>query len=104
MKVNLYAVIDTATGIYDGPIPSQADGAAVRNFSDMALNKDHPIGKHPEHYALIKVGTWNDGTGEIEDLQNMTLVTGLEAVANSQKVKEGSLVEFDSKVSAGGTA
>lgn len=102
MKKDLYAVIDTASGVYDGPMPGVSDGHMVRSFSDMAVNAENPIGKHPEDYALIKVGTWNDGTGELEDVQNKTLITGLEAVANSRQVKQGELVEFDTKV--GGTA
>ena len=56
MKKNLYAVIDTASGVYDGPIPGLADGHMIRWFSDMAVNADHPIGQHPEDYSLIKVG------------------------------------------------
>ena len=83
-KKNLYAVIDTATGIYDGPIPGHSDAQMSRAFCDMAVNAEHPVGQHPEHYALIKVGVWNDGTGELESLQNMTIVTGLEAVAESR--------------------
>ena len=98
MKLSLYAVIDTASGIYDGPVPGKSDGQMIRSFSDMAVNKDHAIGAHPGDYALVKVGTWNDGTGELEDLQNTTMITGLEAVANSRQVKEGSLVEFDQKI------
>ena len=85
MKLNLYAVIDTASGVYDGPMPGKADGHMIRAFSDMACSDEHQIGKHPEDYALIKVGIWNDGTGELEDLQNITLITGLEAVANSRQ-------------------
>lgn len=101
-KKNLYAVIDTASGIYDGPMPGVSDGHMIRAFSDMAVSADHPIGKHPEHYALIKVGCWNDGTGEVEDYQNTTLMTGLEAVAQSQKVVK----PVDDKLieSYGGTA
>ena len=87
-KKNLYAVIDTATGIYDGPIPGHSDAQMARSFSDMAINADHPIGQHPEHYALVKVGVWNDGTGELEDYQNFTVITGLEAVAHSQSKDE----------------
>ena len=103
-KKNLYAVIDTASGIYDGPMPINSDGVAIRGFSDMAVNAEHAIGKHPEHYALIKVGIWNDGTGEVEDLQNTTMITGLEAVANSQSAAE---VEKNMELvntSAGGSA
>lgn len=102
MKKNLYAVIDTASGIYDGPMPLQSDAVAIRGFSDMALNADSAIGKHPKDFALIKVGIWNDGTGEVEDLQNLTLKTGLEAIAESQSAD---VVDMNmEKISAGGTA
>ena len=101
-KKNLYAVIDTATGIYDGPIPGHSDAQMSRSFCDMAVNAEHPIGQHPEHYALIKVGVWNDGTGELESLQNMTIITGLEAVAHSQS--EEHVQENMANLSVGGTA
>ena len=32
MKVKLYAVLDNASGVYDGPFPQQGDGVALRNF------------------------------------------------------------------------
>ena len=101
-KKNLYAVIDTATGIYDGPIPGHSDAQMLRSFSDMAVNADHPIGQHPEHYALVKVGIWNDGNGEVEDLQTMTIITGLEAVAHSRS--EENVKDNVQSLSAGGTA
>lgn len=105
MKKNLYAVLDTASGIYDGPIPMQSDAFAVRAFSDQAVG-DTPIGKHPEDFALIKVGIWNDGNGEIEDLQNMTLITGLEAIANARSadVVKNMADKLEAQISAGGTA
>ena len=101
-KKNLYAVIDTATGIYDGPIPGHSDAQMSRSFSDMAVNADHPIGQHPGHYALVKVGIWNDGTGELEDLQVMTVITGLEAVAHSRS--EEKVKDNVQSLSAGGMA
>lgn len=103
IKKNLYAIIDTASGVYDGPFKGLSDGQMIRTFTDIAVDPEHPVGKHPEDFSLIKVGTWNEGTGELEDLQNMTMITGLEAVAESRKVKSGSLVEFDKDVSFGGT-
>lgn len=91
MKKNLYAVIDTASGIYDGPFAGISDGHMIRGFTDMALNPETPIGKHPKDYALIKVGVWNDGTGELNDMMNVTLITGLEAVASAQSGNDGSV-------------
>lgn len=81
MKVSLYAIFDRASGIYDGPFPGQSDGQVVRGFTDMANNPEHNIGKHPEDYTLFKVGTWNDGTGEVEDIVSEKLINGGEAVA-----------------------
>jgi hypothetical protein len=33
MKVKLYAVLDQASGVYDGPVPAAADGVAMRYTS-----------------------------------------------------------------------
>ena len=95
MKVNLYAVYDRASGVYDGPIPGHSDGAMIRNFSDMACNAEHQIGKHPEDYTLFKVGTWNDGTGELVDVISEKLINGGEAIAASRNIEPGSLEGAD---------
>ena len=81
MKKDMYAVFDTASGVYDGPIPGVSNAHMVRHFSDMATNPEHPIGQHPEDYSLVLIGVWNDGTGEVTNIPNETLITGLEAVA-----------------------
>ena len=103
MIKSLYAVIDTASGVYDGPIPGVSDAHMKRSFCDMAVNAEHPIGQHPEDYSLIKVGSWNDGTGELVDTQNVTIITGLEAVALARKVDQGAVAEMNENLSPGGT-
>lgn len=65
MIVKLYAVLDSASGVYDGPVPCQTDGVALRNFENMARNDQSPIGKNPEYYSIWRVGEWNDATGEV---------------------------------------
>jgi hypothetical protein len=81
MKVDLYAVFDRASGIYDGPIPGRAEGEMVRNFKFMCTNKESKISQSPEDYTLFKVGKWNDGTGELEDCVPEKLINGGEALA-----------------------
>ena len=81
MKVDLYAVFDRASGIYDGPIPGRADGEMIRNFKHMCGNKESKISQSPEDYTLFKVGKWNDGTGEVEPLVPVKLINGGEAIA-----------------------
>lgn len=103
IKKNLYAIIDTASGVYDGPFKGLSDAQMIRVFSDLCTDAEHPIGAHPEDYSLIKVGTWNEGTGEVNDMQNLTMITGLEAVAQSRKtVKPVPESELEA-VSFGGT-
>lgn len=79
MIVKLYAIFDRASGVYDGPMPSKTDGLVTRGFIDMANNKDHPIGKHPEDYTVFELGTWNDATGEIIPSAPKKVINGAEA-------------------------
>lgn len=65
MKVGLYCVLDSVSGVYDGPVPAQNDGVALRNFQAMAQNDQSPIGRNPADFSLWRVGEWNDGLGEI---------------------------------------
>ena len=65
MIVKLYAVLDSASGVYDGPVPAHTDLIAMRNFTDVAKNPDSAVGKHPSDFSLWNVGTWNDATGEV---------------------------------------
>ena len=77
MIVKLYAIYDSASGIYDGPFPGQADGHVIRAFSDRCLAEEGPMAGHPEDFTLFKVGTWNDGTAEIIDVITEKLINGI---------------------------
>jgi len=81
MKLNAYTIYDTASASYMRPFFSQADGQAVRGFKDIATDKDHEIGRHPEDYTLFRMGTFNDITGELKGETLEKLVTALECVA-----------------------
>lgn len=65
MKVKLYAVLDSASGVYDGPIPVNSDGVALRNFTNMAKNPESPVGRNPECFSIWRVGEWNDAEGSV---------------------------------------
>lgn len=66
MKVKLVAVLDQVSGVYDGPVPTHNEGTALRNFTQMCLNPESPMGKNPSDFSLWLVGEWNDATGEVE--------------------------------------
>ncbi len=65
MRSFLYCVFDSCAGFYDRPFVSRDDATAVRSFGDIAGDATHPIGMHPEHYLLFRVGLFDDNSGEI---------------------------------------
>jgi hypothetical protein len=86
MKVSLFAVFDVASGVYDGPVGSNTDATAIRQFTQMAINAETPIGKNPEDFSLVKVGRWDDAKGEIEPVDRVTVITANEAIARHNVV------------------
>lgn len=41
MKLFVFAVYDSASGIYDRPMVARSEGEMLRAFSDLAQNADH---------------------------------------------------------------
>lgn len=93
MRVFLYSVFDSCGGIYDRPFVAQADGMALRSFGDIAADAKHPIGQHPEHYMLFRIGMFNDNTGEVESETPVCIGKAHELVAAARIIKPGALDE-----------
>jgi hypothetical protein len=66
MKYNIYAVYDSAVNAYMRPFTMQADGQALRGFTDEACNAESPVGQHPEDYSLFRIGEYDERNGHIE--------------------------------------
>jgi len=89
MKTNIYSIFDTASGTYQKPIHSRADGEIMREFQNIVDDPKHPVGMHPEDYSLIRLGTFDDLDGKLQNEENSTLATGLDMVAliRSKEIK-----------------
>lgn len=98
MKLNLYSIFDTASGIWDRPMTAQSDGEMLRAFGDIAVNQEHPIGQHPEDYSLFRVGIWDNNKGFITAEDPECLATGLEMVSKAQTVNRDNLKKFDGEI------
>jgi len=101
MKQNVYSIFDTASGLYSRPFFTISDGEAIRSFTDIACDSDHPIGKHPEDYTLFRLGIFDDRDGKFTDEVNSSLTNGLQAIATSRTVDKDNLDLFEKTVEEG---
>ncbi len=89
MKLNSYSIYDTASGLYSRPFFTPSDAEAIRSFSDIVQDAEHPIGRHPEDYTLFRLGRFDDTTGAIDNEVNESLCTALERLAATRKTEVG---------------
>ena len=81
MKLFVFTVFDTVSGVYDRPFCARSEGEARRSFADIASDAEHPIGKHPEHFQLFSVGIWDDNVGEFTSTGTECVMKAHEAVS-----------------------
>ncbi len=91
MKVQLYAIFDSCSGIYEKPFFHTADDVVRREFQDVATTDDHPINKHPEHYSLWRLGNFDNTTGKVIDEANECLWQAVEAISQRQSLTDDNL-------------
>jgi len=100
MKHNIYSIFDQASGLYARPFTTQSDGEAIRSFTDVGCDAEHPIGKHPADYTLFRLGIFDDNTGKLTDEANTHLGNALERVASTQNVNKDNLDLLEKNIPA----
>ena len=63
MILHAFAIYDRKALTYHAPFFANADGAAVRSFSDLANDSNTTVGRHPGDYVLFRVGAYDDSAG-----------------------------------------
>ena len=91
MQMNIYAVYDKAVSAYMRPFVMQTDGQAMRMFGDEATNAESAISKHPEDYALFRLASFEDSSGEITPQEPRCLARAHELASRSR------LKDFDAQ-------
>lgn len=85
----IFAVYDSKSENFSKPIYVQKEGQMVRSFMDIANDKNHPIGQHPEDYFLYQIATWNEDSGEYQNLSpHKSLGKALDYVNNTHVPEE----------------
>ncbi len=81
MLLLMFTVHDSCSGVYDRPFVARSEGDAIRSFGDIAKDDSHPIGKHPEHFKLFRIGTYNDNTGFVDGTEACHVVNAIDLVS-----------------------
>jgi len=87
MKLQIYAIFDTCSGLYGSPHFATNDDIVKRDFQDIATGTDNAIAKHPEHYSLWRLANWDNTTGKTNDEKNECLWQAIEAISQAQTVQ-----------------
>lgn len=75
MRYRAYSIFDKKAEAFMPPFFFTADGQATRAFSDMANDKSHMVGRHPEDFELYVCAGFDDGTGVFDGVAVVKLVS-----------------------------
>ncbi len=56
MKLKVYSILDSKSGIYARPFFMLNVSMAIRSFGDLCNDKQSSISSHPEDYTLYEIG------------------------------------------------
>lgn len=87
MKLNAYSIYDRKALQYHPPFFTHTDGAAVRDFKDLANDPATRIGRHPADFVLFLVGIFDDSKGTIETFTPITHVADAQALVAAQAIQ-----------------
>lgn len=74
----IFSIRDSKAEAFMQPFFVQAEGVAKREFGNLVADKTHAVGRHPEDYTLMMVGTWNEVTGNIEHVEPKSFGNGID--------------------------
>lgn len=93
MKMVICSIRDSKSEVFSQPMFFQADGQAVRAFSDAVNGSEdnNNFAKHPDDYTLFRIGFFDDVTGIIEPIPPETLGNGaifVQGVVRTPRLKK----------------
>ena len=87
MKLEMFSIYDTKSETYFQPIFLMNEAMMLRQFADMANDKDCAISKHPEDYTLYHLGSWQDQDSKIKTINKTLIASAHEHVIQSRELK-----------------
>jgi hypothetical protein len=78
----IFTVKDIKAEMFGRPIFQNSTGEALRAFQDEAQNPDSMLCKHPEDFHLYRIGTYDQGTGQINPVDPVHICGASDFAAN----------------------
>jgi len=72
----MFSVYDSKAGAYTQPFYAVNSRVAVRMFTELANDPKHTFGMHPEDFTLFELGSFDDQSGRIDQLDVKTSAIG----------------------------
>lgn len=69
----MFALYDVKSDSYKTPFFMIANGEAVRAFTDLANDPNTVIGRHPNDFKLVRLGMFDEATGEFREEPKLSL-------------------------------
>lgn len=94
MKIMIYSVYDSKTGVFGQPNFLINRGAALRAWQEAANDPQSNICKYPSDFTMFEIGYWEDETGTITMLDaKISLGTALEFKRDEQQFPVKNLIK-----------
>lgn len=68
MILRMFAIRDVKALAFMVPFFMPQEGMAIRAFQDMVNDKEHMCSRHPEDFALVLLGEFDDNNGAVVPL------------------------------------
>lgn len=62
-NLKIFSSYDNKAKIWSRPMFAPNEGSMLRSWADIANDKSHPIGQHPEDYTLYIIGEFDEFEG-----------------------------------------
>lgn len=73
MLMRMFAVFDVKSDSFSVPFFKGTVGQALRDFADLANNRDSTVGRHPEDFKLVFLGEFDDNQGVVRAVEHTSL-------------------------------
>ena len=63
MELKVFSIRDEKSKVFSRPFFAVSNGIAIRDFSDLALDQQSTVSKHPGDFKLYLVASFDDYSG-----------------------------------------